>query len=177
MNTKTEQISSKLPAVAWMDYNISSPESWTLHKVEAQPTENDIAGGFRSDPLVRLSDAETKLAEAVTSYEKEVAGLTHELDEKDIEIERLTECLKKANANAELYEREYFLLNDKNEDQAERIKELESAAPKMLAEMLRYLPVLDRAEADPELWGHLTHGLGIATLNGYRAAIDALKGE
>ena len=40
-------------------------------------------------PLVRLSDAEAKLSECVTSYEKEVAGLTAELNAKDEEIERL----------------------------------------------------------------------------------------
>ena len=42
-------------------------------------------------------------------------------------------------------------------------------------EMIRYLPVLERAESDTELWARLTDGLGIATLNGYRAAIA--KGE
>ena len=46
-----------------------------------------------------------------------------------------------------------------------------AAAPTQHAEMLRYLPVLERAEADSELWARLTDGLGIATLNGYRAAI------
>ena len=46
-----------------------------------------------------------------------------------------------------------------------------AAAPEQHAEMLRYLPVLERAEAEPELWERLTAGLGIATLNGYRAAI------
>jgi hypothetical protein len=39
------------------------------------------------------------------------------------------------------------------------------------AELLRYLPVLERAEADTELWERLTAGTGIATLSGYRAAI------
>lgn len=52
-----------------------------------------------------------------------------------------------------------------------------AAAPDQHAEMLRYLPVLERAEADPELWGRLTEGLGIATLNGYRAAITKATGE
>ena len=36
-----------------------------------------------------ISEAEAKLSECVTSYEKEVAGLTAELDAKDVEIERL----------------------------------------------------------------------------------------
>ena len=53
-----------------------------------------------------------------------------------------------------------------------------AAAPTQHAEMLRYLPVLERAEADSELWARLTDGLGIATLNGYRAAIKkAEEGE
>ena len=46
-----------------------------------------------------------------------------------------------------------------------------AAAPELHAEMLRYLPILERAEADPEIWEKLTDGLGIATANGYRAAI------
>ena len=52
----------------------------------------DFAGNlmaYRVEPLVRLSDAEAKLSECVTSYEKEVAGLTAELNAKDEEIERL----------------------------------------------------------------------------------------
>lgn len=52
-----------------------------------------------------------------------------------------------------------------------------AAAPTQHAEMLRYLPVLERAEADSELWARLTDGLGIATLNGYRAAIAKATGE
>lgn len=39
-------------------------------------------------------------------------------------------------------------------------------------ELLRYLPVLERAEADPEIWEKLTQGLGIATLNGYKRAVS-----
>ena len=46
-------------------------------------------GRTEGTPLVRLSDAEAKLSECVTSYEKEVAGLTAELNAKDEEIERL----------------------------------------------------------------------------------------
>ena len=41
----------------------------------------------------------------------------------------------------------------------------------LLAEMVRYLPVIERAEQDPELWARLTVGTGIATANGYREAI------
>ena len=46
-----------------------------------------------------------------------------------------------------------------------------AAAPTQHKEMLRFLPILERAESDPELWARITEGLGIATLNGYRAAI------
>lgn len=49
---------------------------------------------------------------------------------------------------------------------------LNSAAPDLLAEMQRYLPVLERLEAEPDLWERFTSGLGIATLNGYRKAIE-----
>jgi hypothetical protein len=46
-----------------------------------------------------------------------------------------------------------------------------AAAPTQHEEMQRYLPLLERAEADPELWERLTAGTGIATLSGYRAAL------
>ncbi len=45
------------------------------------------------------------------------------------------------------------------------------AAPDMATEMSRYLEILERAEADPEIWSKLTAGTGIATANGYRAAL------
>ena len=48
--------------------------------------------------------------------------------------------------------------------QSARIAKLES-------EMRRYLPVIERAEQVPGLWGELTAGTGIATANGYRAAL------
>ena len=46
-----------------------------------------------------------------------------------------------------------------------------AAAPLMANEMERYLPIIERAEADPEVWSRLTEGTGIATANGYRNAI------
>lgn len=47
-------------------------------------------------------------------------------------------------------------------------------AEKAILEMLRYLPLLERAEKDPEIWEKLTagSGLGIATLNGYREKLE-----
>ena len=41
----------------------------------------------------------------------------------------------------------------------------------------RYLEVLERAEAEPELWARLTAGTGIATLNGLRHAISKAPPE
>lgn len=52
-----------------------------------------------------------------------------------------------------------------------------AAAPDMLAEMVRYLPVIEAAERDPALWERLTAGTGIATANGYRAAIAKAEGR
>jgi hypothetical protein len=51
----------------------------------------------------------------------------------------------------------------------------DKAQPDTIAEMERILPVLERAEADPETWDRLTAGTGIATLNGFRAALDRAK--
>jgi hypothetical protein len=44
-----------------------------------------------------------------------------------------------------------------------------------IAEMERILPVLERAEADPDIWHRLTAGTGIATLNGFRTALRQAK--
>jgi len=41
----------------------------------------------------------------------------------------------------------------------------------LLAEMKRYLPILEAIEGNPELWERLTARHGIATANGYRNAI------
>lgn len=43
--------------------------------------------------------------------------------------------------------------------------------------MKHYLLILERVEEDPELWGELASGTGMATLNGYRAIIAKHKPE
>jgi hypothetical protein len=58
-----------------------------------------------------------------------------------------------------------------SKDEVEANAKVMAAAPEMKDELLRHLPILERIEADPELWDKLTKGTGIATLNGYRAAI------
>ncbi len=50
------------------------------------------------------------------------------------------------------------------------------AAPSMHDEMIRFLPVLERAIADSKVWEMVTAGTGIATLNRYRAAIAKATG-
>ncbi len=54
---------------------------------------------------------------------------------------------------------------------AEANARLITAAPDQHEEMVRHLTILERLEADPELWARMTKGTGIATLNAYRAAI------
>lgn len=51
-----------------------------------------------------------------------------------------------------------------------------AAAPTMRQEMERYLPVLEWLETMPEIWQRATQGTGIATLNGYKAAITKAQG-
>jgi hypothetical protein len=47
---------------------------------------------------------------------------------------------------------------------------------KEIAELKRYLQILERAENNPEVWEYLTSGgTGIATLNGYRNAISSIE--
>jgi hypothetical protein len=52
-----------------------------------------------------------------------------------------------------------------------------SAAPELLSELQRYLPVIEYLESKPELWGEVAYPLGIATANGYRHAIAKATGE
>jgi len=48
-----------------------------------------------------------------------------------------------------------------------------AAAPEMLNEAKRYLPILkDLQECHPTLWAILTQGTGIATINGLQHAIN-----
>jgi hypothetical protein len=57
--------------------------------------------------------------------------------------------------------------------------DLVADAPKLLAErdrlrkeMARYLPILESLEEEPDAWELFSEGTGIATLNGYRAALQ-----
>lgn len=62
-------------------------------------------------------------------------------------------------------------------DEAKANALLIAAAPDQNAEMLRFLPVLERAEANPEIWEKLTKGTGIATANSFRAALAKADGR
>lgn len=46
-----------------------------------------------------------------------------------------------------------------------------------LREMRRYLPIIEAAERDAAVWNRITAGTGIATANGYRAALARIKEE
>jgi hypothetical protein len=48
---------------------------------------------------------------------------------------------------------------------------------KLIFEMERFLPILERAEKNPKIWDELTQGLGIATINGYKNAIEKFKNK
>jgi hypothetical protein len=50
-------------------------------------------------------------------------------------------------------------------------------SPKLYAEMERYLPILEKLEANPKLWAEFTEGTGIATLNGYKNAMSLARNE
>ena len=53
---------------------------------------------------------------------------------------------------------------------------LRDAAPDMLAEMQRYLPIIEHIERNPNFWREASRGTGLATANGYRAAIAKATG-
>lgn len=50
--------------------------------------------------------------------------------------------------------------------------ELQAEIAQLRSEMLRYLPVINKAEQFRHTWDFLTEGTGIATANGYRAALQ-----
>lgn len=52
----------------------------------------------------------------------------------------------------------------------------EQALDLAVKELQRFLPVIEAAEKDPEVWALLTQGTGIATANGYRNAISRAQG-
>ena len=53
--------------------------------------------------------------------------------------------------------------------------ELQAEIAQLRSEMLRYLPVINKAEHYLHTWDFLTEGTGIATANGYRAALGQEK--
>lgn len=50
--------------------------------------------------------------------------------------------------------------------------ELQAEIAQLRSEMLRYLPLIEKAERWSSTWAFLTEGTGIATANGYRAALQ-----
>ena len=170
MNTKTDGISSGLVAVAHM---MQSPDGQCMGSLPF--AEEGTA------PVVRLSDADAKLSECVTSYEKEVAGLKAVLDAKDAEIERLkkeaTTWLNGSNINQAIIAQ-----------QAERIKE-QSAALKLAREAIAEMQGLIEEShgvyglhmnGDDSPWNEIEHGgrfERLTTLNEALAAINEVLGE
>lgn len=53
--------------------------------------------------------------------------------------------------------------------------ELQAKIAQLRSEMLRYLPLIEKAEQYHHTWAFLTEGTGIATANGYRAALQQEK--
>lgn len=53
--------------------------------------------------------------------------------------------------------------------------ELQAEITQLRSEMLRYLPLIEKAEQYRHTWAFLTEGTGIATANGYRAALQQEK--
>lgn len=53
--------------------------------------------------------------------------------------------------------------------------ELQAEIAQLRSEMLRYLPLIEKAEQYHHTWSFLTEGTGIATANSYRAALQQEK--
>lgn len=63
------------------------------------------------------------------------------------------------------------------EEEAEANACLMAGALGMLATMKGYLPIIEALEASPRVWARFAAGTGIATANGYRAAIAKAEGR
>lgn len=63
-----------------------------------------------------------------------------------------------------------YCCDDTDIDAEQYVRELRESHDRMLAEMKRYLPVLEKLEKDDD-WNYFTDGTGIATANGYRDTI------
>ena len=63
-----------------------------------------------------------------------------------------------------------------NERRVSEVDKLKAVNTQLLKEMKRYLPIIEAIEnGNPGLWDELARPWGIATANGYRAAIQAAK--
>ena len=62
-------------------------------------------------------------------------------------------------------------------DLLDHIDEQQRKIDRIQDEMRRYLPILEALEAKPSSWEWFTDGTGIATLNGYRAALKEAENE
>ncbi len=60
-------------------------------------------------------------------------------------------------------------------DLASRLTASQALVEELAGEMRRYLPILECAESDPQTWIALSEGTGMATVNGYRAALSHYK--
>lgn len=127
-----------------------------------------------TDGLLHAAQVEAAAGhEAVTSLASERAAnalLTSELEDLRKEVERLTACLKTANAQAEHFEREWYLRGDEVErlrEDAERLDWLSDIALSM------------DAVSDPDSFTQVHFGTDpCRTAYGrtLRAAIDAARG-
>lgn len=70
------------------------------------------------------------------------------------------------------------IIDQEHRDELLANARLIAAAPDLLKEAQRFLPVLEKLEADyPQVWYMVTQGTGIATYNGCKAAIAKALGE
>lgn len=70
-----------------------------------------------------------------------------------------------------------FIYGDNVLDLTLKLQQAIADNERLKREMKRHLPILERIMDMPELWESITGGTGIATLNGYRAAIEGGKND
>lgn len=142
------------------------------------PKDNIIRlSGADAEPTIRRIVACVNSCAGITNAQLESAPLKARIEKLETLVSDMKDNTADDDAILKFQKRRLQLQHEEivkleAELAAERVKR-----ERMQAEMKRYLPILERLEENAMAWDQFASGFGIGTLNGYRAALDAEKGE
>jgi len=170
--------------------NAALKEELTLREKHAQISHANVAAlkaelatvrlrftafeGGQSDLRGQLAAAALEIARdqaTIDDYKKQLTALTRERDE----LKRGYKNLHRVICEAADYHHDETDWGRDEASLAEWIRKRNASARLAVGELGRHLELLERAEQIPEWWDTLTVGQGIATLNGYRNAIEKCR--